>query len=237
MCYACGQMLRGDEAKCPSCGAPVQHLQASLRRSGRLTVAAALFLGLSLITITVAGYYLFDTAALGENTSTLGGIAFAVTGTVHYANGTAAPWTAVRLDGQPNGTASDANGTYTLHGVPVGVHVVHFTNPNTSALDVRVFVTSDERVDAVLPGGSSAVAVRDNSYQTWIRVVNVCGGLLIGIALLQFAGAVASFRRRSYGLALVAAWFGLVELVAFLPAVLVSFIVIVLVVRSKNEFR
>ena len=236
MCTACGQMLQGTEVKCPSCGAPLRSAPRPAKRSGRLTVAGVLFLGILLSTATYGGYALLRSDDFASGSGSLGSYSFAVTGHVRLVNGSTAPGVNVSVVRGGVNTTTDANGTYTLHGLPLGYNVVRFTAPGYTALEERVYLYQDVTVNPTLAAGNGTALQDHESYGTLVWGAKVWGGILVGLSMLLLGGAVACYRRRNYALALTAAWCSVLAVIAIPPAIILSFILIVLIVRSKREF-
>lgn len=251
MCLACGQMLRGGEAKCPSCGAPIKG-RASGRRTNRPRLAAFMFL----ITTLLVGFYgiVLLVAASSDLPQDLDGAAFAgsefrLLGTVVDENNEAVPNATVRLAraSDDNTTTADANGTFSLQNLTGGYHKVRFEAPNRTAVDVRLLLVRDENVRVQLVPGDGVTVQDHSTYTTLVRAFNVCGGLLVVVGLLQLAGAIACWRRKAYRVALsagivavflsvVLALLVLLGAFQFLPVVVISVLALVFVVKGKNEF-
>jgi predicted RNA-binding Zn-ribbon protein involved in translation (DUF1610 family) len=238
MCFACGQMLQGTEVKCPSCGAPIRGRRPE-GRSGKLTVAAVLFVGLALLTTAQVAFSLLEPEASASGESALGQWTFPVSGSVHYENGTAAAGALIRVDVDNASEArADANGSYLLPKVAIGYHTLRFEAPNHTVTEYKVFISRAEAVDAVLAPGSGTVRHEDDSYRLGRTTFLVAAGLFAGLTLLLTAAAVACLRRRGYGWALAGAWFSLLDVIPSAGiTVIISLILIVLVMRSKKEFR
>lgn len=237
MCLACGQMLKGTEEKCPSCGAPI-HARRAGGRSGKLTVAAILFMGLALLTGTQVAIALIAPDQPTDPDAAFGPT-FALTGSVRFENGTAAGGVLVRLDAN-NATevATGENGTFAFSRVVLGFHEVSFSLDNHTTVNYKVFVARPETVDAQLVPGSGVKTFEDDSYKSG-RTTFLVAAVVFGIlAIVLVGGAVACLRRRPYALALTASWLSLLEVIPTTGiTIILSVILIVLVVRSKREFR
>ena len=240
MCHACGQHLTPEAVKCPSCGAPAPGKKGA-RRVDATKVAGFLLVSLAILGGVGAYIMLADRDAVGGEAFL--GRSYIVSGTVGDANGTALADVAVLLDAQEgnattaNTTRTDANGTFLLRGVSTGGHALRFQKDGFERVDLRVFLFQDRVVDVRMASGNATVVRNDATYNTWSQAMNVCGSIILAVALLCVAGAVACYRQRNYGLALTASIFSLVAALAFLPGILLSAIAIALVVRNRKNFR
>lgn len=238
MCFACGQMLAGTEVKCPSCGAPLRG-RGGATRSGKLTVAAVLFVGIALLNTASVAFLLLEPELNPGSESALGAWTFPVSGTVRYENGSLARNVSVVLDdGNTTQTRTDENGSYQLSRVPIGYHTLRFGEPNETVSEYRVFIGRPETVDGQLSPGSPVVQREDDSYRIGRATFYFYSALFAGLTLLLVGATVACLQRRFYGLALAGAWLSLLDAIPSAGiTIIVSVILIVLVMRSKKEFR
>lgn len=233
MCMACGQMLKGTEVKCPSCGAPIRSARGP-RRSSRLVIAGVLFLGLVLTSASVAGIALFRADEIVSGGPSFFASQYAVSGHVRDGNGSIVAGARVVADGGTN-TTTDANGSYQFPPLSAGYHRFTFNATGHGTWEERVFLHKPLTLDASLPPGGAHATHRHESYDASVQSVHVWGWILVAVTLVLLGGAVACFRKRHYPLAVTASWLSLLT-VFFPPALLVSIVLIILVLRSKAEF-
>lgn len=250
MCYACGQVLKGGEAKCPACGAPTRTLRQA-RRSGRLSFAGFLLLALFIVTGLIA--FTMLQAVTQDDLGTAGALGQSATlaGKVALQNQTDGSGVEVFSSLMPtNRTSTDGNGTYRLSGLPVGLHKIRFERDNFTTVELRLFIYQDMTADASLSEGNrSNVTVQNHgSYTSVTNVFNFCGAVFVAIALLELGGAFACFRRRNYLLALTGAVVSIVGSLPFLAVIffgalillvpfVLSVIATVIITRNKANFR
>lgn len=249
MCLACGQMLAGTEEKCPSCGAPTRRGKAG--RRGTLKVTGLLFLVLALYVAALGiGIVMEATAGFPESEAGFSAQRFLVSGRVQDVNGTGMAGVVVEpaLNRTQN-TTTDANGTFAVSGFSQGFHRVRFVRENFTTVELRVVILSQlDNVTVTMAPGNGTITRDHSSYTTVVRTWNICGSLVAATGLLMLAGGLACYRRRSYRVAL---WAGIVAVVLavpltifllagrilFLPVIIMSIIVLVMVVRNRREFR
>ncbi len=251
MCLACGQLLKSTDAKCPSCGAPVPG--RAPKKSSTLRIGALIF---AIITLYVGsqGILIVIEASQGDFNApadTLGDGDLQILGSVTDRNGLGLVGVNVTLKGaDANGTRTGENGTYTLKDLPAGYYIVRFQLDGYKSTEVRMFLLlQDESANVKLEPGDAneTMTVEHSTFTNTVRTLNICGSVLVAVGLLQLAGAVACYRRRSYKLALTAAIVGAVVSVpliaaillgqfAFLPVVVLAVIALVLVVKNKRDF-
>lgn len=231
-------MLVGEPEKCPSCGAPTRFAK---RRGGkgRLKIASFVFIGLFLLMAFQGAFILWDAEGPLQDGATFSGQNFDLRGRVTDADGTPIEGARVALtdDATVNATTT-ADGEYALRDVSSGYHLVNYSAPNRTTVQLRTFLFMDG-VDAnvELPPGNATEQRTHSSYSQMVGVINFCGGFLIVLGLLLLAGAIATYRRRFWGLALTAALFSLVGVIFYWPTLILSLTAIILVARSRKEFR
>jgi hypothetical protein len=204
------------------------------RRGVSRASAVGLLLLISVMLGVFQGLFVVLDPELPANQPALYGSSFAINGTVLDANGV--PLAGVNVSVPSQNVTTDALGGYRFDAVPSGVIDVEYRaegNPNGT---VRVFLIQDQTVDfrfAATP--EEATRVDHGSYRMVSIVFQACGFVLLGCAALCLLGAVAAYRRRSWGLALA----GSIAALFVSPplSLLVGAIAIYMVARGKSEFQ
>lgn len=241
MCLACGQYLKPNDLKCPSCGALLQG-QRPARRSRALTMAGAVLLGLSILWLLVGGAALLSTRAATPPETRFAFGDFGLAGTVEREDGAPAAGTRVVADGDDGpSTNSSGDGSFRLAPLAAGYHRIRFEAENGSTAELLLYLFRNESATVRLPAGNETIVQEHPSLQILRKSIAALGALVAVVALVTLLGAVACWRRRRYALALGAAIastvFALLLIFVFPPAILASLLALVLVVRGKRDFR
>jgi hypothetical protein len=232
-------MLRQDQIKCPSCGAPTgRGGRRADRRSAKLTVAAYMLLVFAVVAGVYGAVLLYTPATLAGDTTPVDLGSATLSTLVRHDDGSPAANATVTVDAGRFNATTGADGAATFHGVPWGHRRVTFELENHTTVVYRVFIQQDLTVEAVLNPGEGSVVLNHASFDDSLWTFRICGGFLLAFVLLFVAAGVACLRRRAYGLVLSGAWLSLpVMFVLLTPVTLMGIIAIVLVMRSKIEFR
>lgn len=234
-CYACGANLAPEAERCASCGAP-RRAKGARRGTGRTTIAAFLLFSLFVLTLVQGIFFASNPDASLQSPIQLTNRNLSVSGRVvdptdrPVANATVA---AAQEGGASTQTGPD--GTFTLRPLPAGVVTVRAMAPGHGTTDVRLFLTHDRNITMNLAPESETRVVEHASYATLAGIVRACGFGVIGIALLLLAGTIAAGRRRNYRLAVSASVLGLIGSIPV--SLILGLIVILLLVKSRSEFR
>lgn len=198
---------------------------------GRARLAAFLLALLFLLAAFQAAFVVRD--PLDRQVVPLGFGDISLAGVVRDTQANPVPGVLVTAGGKSNVTGED--GSYRLGGLGVGVHEVRFVGRDNATLVFRVFLGRDREADVALPGPGEVARADDASVAPVALASRICGGLLLGVGLLTALGAVASWKRRKWGLALAGAIAGVFASPPL--SIVLGAIAVYVVASAKKEFR
>jgi len=143
----------------------------------------------------------------------------------------------VEVQGTEISTVTNPAGEYTLNNVPVGAKTLFIGRLGYSAVSAELFLIDNQTGDFNMSKLKSRVY--DNSD---VGVYFQCAITYIVIALMLLAGGIAAFKRKSYGVAMIAAAFGVIGPIPFLfgpiPCIttVICIIALAAVFYSRREF-
>jgi hypothetical protein len=148
----------------------------------------------------------------GEVTTGLGRTV-RLSGVVKTAEGEPVKDVLVQIEGTNISTTTDISGEYVLDSVPVGLRTLTMTRVGYSALNTEIVFESNRTFDYEI--SILGDKLYDNSERTLTTLYN-CSLVYVVVSIFLLAGGVLAFKRKSYGVALFASFFGLGAAVSFI---------------------